>query len=70
MARQIWIYPALIAVLGQNRRPSFAEMRNLVSRLRREVSTTSAPGAIRRRNVRHLVTAALKVSASQPIPGE
>ncbi|WP_280117236.1 hypothetical protein [Sphingobium fuliginis] len=30
MATQIWIYPALIAVLGQNRRPSFAEMRSFV----------------------------------------
>ena len=70
MAGQIWIYPALIAVLGQNRRPSFAEMRNFVRRVRHEASGTSVPGAIRRRNVRHLITAALKASASQPIPGE
>ncbi|KPH67005.1 MULTISPECIES: hypothetical protein [Novosphingobium] len=58
MATQTWIYPALIAVLGQNRRPSFAEMRNFVRRARREAAASGSEAACRGK-VRRLVEAAL-----------
>lgn len=51
MATQTWIYPALIAVLGQNRRPSFAEMRNFVRRARREAAASGSEAACRGRCV-------------------
>ena len=59
IATQIWIYPALIAVLGQNRRPSFAEMRNFVRRARREAAAGGS-NAVCRRKVRRLVEVALR----------
>ena len=63
MMRRVWFYPALIAVLGQERRPSFAEMRNLVSRIRREVAPANSQRSAHRQVVRRLVMAALKSPA-------
>lgn len=68
--QQIWTYPALIAVLGQNRRPSFSEMRRLVIRVRLEVGSTDSPVAMRRQMVRDLVIAALKVPISHAVSGK
>jgi|UPI00056CA260 hypothetical protein len=56
---RIWFYPALIAVLGQDRRPSFAEMRNLVKRVRLEMIEPVPRSALRRQHVRRLVKAVL-----------
>jgi hypothetical protein len=57
---RVWHYPALIAVLGQERKPNFAEMRHLVRRIRREVVAANSQQSARGRVVRRLVIAALK----------
>ncbi|MBF7015380.1 hypothetical protein QUC32_27145 (plasmid) [Novosphingobium resinovorum] len=70
MATQIWIYPALIAVLGQNRRPSFAEMRSFVRRARREAAAAGGSDVACRGKVRRLIEAALKAPSPQLMADE
>ena len=60
---RVWHYPALIAVLGQARKPNFGELRYLVRRTRREVVSASSDQRARGQVVRRLVIAALKSPA-------
>jgi hypothetical protein len=60
---RVWHYPALIAVLGQERKPSFAELRHLVRRIRREMVAARSQQRVRGQVVRRLVIAALKSPA-------
>lgn len=57
---RVWHYPALIAALGQERKPNLAELRHLVRRIRREVLAGSSQRGARGQVVRSLVIAALK----------
>lgn len=61
---RMWSYPALVAALGQNRPPSFGEMRQLVKRIRLEVVRIDSRTNTHRWSVRHLVEAVLKRRAS------
>lgn len=61
---RVWSYPALVAALGQNRPPSFGEMRHLVRRIRLEVIRITPRTNAHRWAVRHLVAAVLKRPAS------
>jgi hypothetical protein len=65
MAQQIWSYPALIAVLGQQRRLSFGELRTFVKRVRHEAAGTGGPAVMHRCLVRRVVMAALTVPGSR-----
>jgi len=63
-AVSMWSYPALIAALGQNRPPSFGEMRQLVRRIRFEVIRVDPRANAHRWAVRRLVAAVLQRPAS------
>jgi hypothetical protein len=60
IAQRLWIYPALVSVLGQNRKPSFGEMRYFVRRIRREVIAANPQTNLHRQAVRRLVAVALQ----------
>ncbi|TXH82435.1 MAG: hypothetical protein E6Q77_06270 [Rhizobium sp.] len=66
MAQQEWSYPALLAMLGQSRRPSFAELRYFVRRVRLELGAGDLTGRNHRLAVRRLVGAVMQVS-NEPV---
>lgn len=61
--RPTWPYPALVAVVGQDRQPSFAEMRVLVRRVRLEVAGANFQPHAHKQMVRGLVMGTLKSSS-------